>query len=139
MIRTYRNQKITQFFVSVLLLIGIYFFINTSIIQVVILLFIGFIGIAYNSKLLIDIKKDEGFYIFKTYSVITQREEFRISESQLTQIDYEANPLFNSHNLILKYEGTNGIINKKLYLNAAPWSELISDLSQIKKTIVNNV
>ncbi|SDX55762.1 hypothetical protein SAMN05216556_1468 [Aequorivita viscosa] len=81
---------------------------------------------------------NDGFYIFETYSIITQKEEIKISESQLIQILYNNDSIYNSHNLTLQYKGTNGVVHKKLYLNAEPWSELTSDLSRIKKTIANN-
>jgi len=101
--------------------------------------FIFFIGIAYSTKLLTNIKLNDGFYIFETYSIVTQKEEIKISESQLIEILYNSDFLFNSHNVIIKYNGENGVINKKLYLNAEPWSKLTSDLNRIKKTIANNV
>ena len=103
------------------------------------LAFILLIGIAYNSKLLTNIKNNEEFIIFETYSIITQKEEIKITKSQLTDIIYNSDSLFNSYNLIINYQGTNGIIKKKLYLNAEPWSELNSEISRIKKTIANHV
>jgi len=112
---------------------------DSDIIRIGMLVFILLIGIAYNTKLLTSIKKHDGFYNFEIYSIITQKEELKISESQLTEIIHSSDSLFNSHNLILKYNGPNGIINKKLYLNAEPWSDLTSELNQLKKTIANTV
>ncbi len=132
MIKRYRNQKIFQLAIGIVWLIGVYFFIDSDIIRIVMLAFVLFVGIAYNTKLLTNIKKTDGFYIFETYSIITQKEEIKISDSQLNAILYNTDSLFNSHNLILKYNGTNGVISKKLYLNAEPWSELTSELSRIK-------
>ncbi len=138
MIKKYRNQKIIRLTLTIIWLIGIYYFVDSDIIQIGMLVFIIFIGIGYSPKLLTNIKVNDGFYIFETYSIITQKEEIKISESQLIQILYNNDSIFNSHNLTLKYNGTNGVVYKKLYLNAEPWSELISDLSRIKKTIANN-
>ncbi len=118
--------------------IGIYYFVDSDIIQIGMLVFIIFIGIGYSPKLLTNLKMNDGFYIFETYSIITQKEEIKISESQLIQILYNNDSIYNSHNLTLQYKGTNGVVHKKLYLNAEPWSELTSDLSRIKKTIANN-
>ena len=137
MIKRYRNQKIIQLTIGIIWLIGIYFFVDSDIIRIGMLTFILFIGIAYSTKLLTNIKLNEGFYVFETYSIITQKEEIKVAESELTQILYN-NSFFNSHNLILKYDGTNGVISKRLYLNAEPWSELTSELNRIKKTIANN-
>ncbi|CAM3447598.1 hypothetical protein [Aequorivita lipolytica] len=139
MIKRYRNQKIVQLTIGIIWLFGIYFFVDYDFIRIGMLAFIFFIGIIYNTKLLTNIKMNNGFYFLETYSIITQKEEIKISESQIVQIIYKANSLFNSHNLVLKYNGTNGIIIKKLYLNAAPWSELTFELSQIKKSIAKNV
>lgn len=139
MIKKYRKQKIIQLTIGILWLIGIYFFMDSDIIRIGMLVFILLIGIAYNTKLLTSIKKHDGFYNFEIYSIITQKEELKISESQLTEIIHSSDSLFNSHNLILKYNGPNGIINKKLYLNAEPWSDLTSELNQLKKTIANTV
>ncbi|TXD68673.1 hypothetical protein ESV24_10935 [Aequorivita lipolytica] len=125
--------------IGIIWLFGIYFFVDYDFIRIGMLAFIFFIGIIYNTKLLTNIKMNNGFYFLETYSIITQKEEIKISESQIVQIIYKANSLFNSHNLVLKYNGTNGIIIKKLYLNAAPWSELTFELSQIKKSIAKNV
>jgi phage shock protein PspC (stress-responsive transcriptional regulator) len=132
LIKRYRNQKLIQFIIGIIWLIGIYFFVDSDIIRIGMVAFIFFIGIAYSTKLLTNIKLVDGFYIFETYSIVTQTEEIRISESQLTEILYNSDSLFNSHNLILKYNGTNGIVNQKLYLNAEPWSELTSDIIRIK-------
>ena len=139
MIKKYRKQKIIQLTIGILWLIGIYFFMDSDIIRIGMLVFILLIGIAYNTKLLTSIKKHDGFYNFEIYSIITKKEELKISESQLTEIIHSSDSLFNSHNLILKYNGPNGIINKKLYLNAEPWSDLTSELNQLKKTIANTV
>ena len=119
MIKKYKIQKLVQFSIGVLWLIGIYFFVESDILQIGMLDFILPIGIAYSTKLLTNIKKIEESYIFETYSIITQKEEIKISESQLTEILY-TNSLFNTHNLIIKYNGTNGIITKKLYVNTEP-------------------
>src|SRR5690606_5635385 len=127
-IKKYRKQKIFQLIIGVIWLVGIYFFVDSSIIQVGMFAFILFIGIAYSPKLLTNIKINDEFFIFETYSIITQKEDIKISESEITDVVYTANSLFNSHNLILKYNGKNGIISKKLYLNAEPWSKLTSDL-----------
>ena len=139
MIKRYRNQKLVQFIIGIIWLIGIYFFVDSDIIRIGMVAFIFFIGIAYSTKLLTNIKLNDGFYIFETYSIVTQKEEIKISESQLIEILYNSDFLFNSHNVIIKYNGENGVINKKLYLNAEPWSKLTSDLNRIKKTIANNV
>jgi len=139
LIKKYRKQKIIQLTIGILWLIGIYFFMDSDIIRIGMLVFILLIGIAYNTKLLTSIKKHDGFYNFEIYSIITKKEELKISESQLTEIIHSSDSLFNSHNLILKYNGPNGIINKKLYLNAEPWSDLTSELNQLKKTIANTV
>ncbi|MCP4055718.1 MAG: hypothetical protein GY739_22285 [Mesoflavibacter sp.] len=139
MIKRYRNQKLVQCIIGIIWLVGIYFFVDSDIIRIGMVTFIFFIGITYSTKLLTNIKISDGFYIFETYSIVTQREEIKISESQLTEILYNSDSLFNSHNLIIKYNGTNGLVNKKLYLNAEPWSQLTYDLNQIKKTIANNV
>ncbi|MEM0519473.1 hypothetical protein [Aequorivita flava] len=125
--------------IGIIWLTGIYFFVDSDIIRIGMLAFIFFIGIAYSTKLLTKIKLSDGFYIFETYSIVTQKEEIKISESQLTEIIYKSDLLFNSHNLILKYNGTNGVVTKKLYLNSEPWSELASELNRIKKTIANTV
>ncbi|WP_157418012.1 hypothetical protein [Aequorivita capsosiphonis] len=132
MIKKYKIQKLIQFSIGVLWLIGIYFFVDSDIIQIGMFAFILLIGIANSTKLLIKIKKNEGFLIFEIYSILTQKEEIRILESQLTEIRYYSNLFFNSHNLILKYNGTNGIVTKKLYMNAEPWSDLTSELKKIK-------
>lgn len=137
MIKKYKIQKLVQFSIGVLWLIGIYFFVESDILQIGMLAFILLIGIAYSTKLLTNIKKIEESYIFETYSIITQKEEIKISESQLTEILY-TNSLFNTHNLIIKYNGTNGIITKKLYVNTEPWSKLTSDLTQIKNFCEHN-
>ena len=139
LIKRYRNQKLVQFIIGIIWLIGIYFFVDSDIIRIGMVAFIFFIGIAYSTKLLTNIKLNDGFYIFETYSIVTQKEEIKISESQLIEILYNSDFLFNSHNVIIKYNGENGVINKKLYLNAEPWSKLTSDLNRIKKTIANNV
>jgi len=136
---TLANQKLVQCIIGIIWLVGIYFFVDSDIIRIGMVTFIFFIGITYSTKLLTNIKISDGFYIFETYSIVTQREEIKISESQLTEILYNSDSLFNSHNLIIKYNGTNGLVNKKLYLNAEPWSQLTYDLNQIKKTIANNV
>ena len=137
MIKKYRNQKIIQFTITIIWLIGIYYFVDFDIIQIGMIVFIIFFGIGNSPKLLTNIKLNDGFYIFETYSIITQKEEIKISESQLIQILYNNDSIFNSHNLTLKSNGTNGVVYKKLYLNAEPWSELTSDLIRIKKTIAN--
>ena len=139
MLKKYRNQKLIQLTLGILFLIGIYYTVDSDIIRIGMLGLFLIIGIAYNAKLLTNIRTENGFYIFETYSIITQREEIRISKSQLTEISYDNNSIFNSYNLILKHNGTNGVVNKKLYLNADPWSELIAELNRIKKTIANNV
>ncbi|SRX55299.1 hypothetical protein AEQU1_02321 [Aequorivita sp. CIP111184] len=77
----------------------------------------------------------DGFYIFETYSIVSQKEEFKISKTDISEILYR-NTLYI---LILKYNGTNGIMSKKLALNTEPWSDLNSEISRIKKTIFNNV
>jgi hypothetical protein len=133
LIKKYKKQKIVQLAIGLIWLIGIYFFVDSDIIRIGMLVFILFIGIAYSTKLLTNIKMNDGFYIFETYSIITKNEEIKISESQITDILFNTDSFFNSHNLILKYKGTNGIISKKLYLNAEPWSELTSELTRIKK------
>lgn len=135
MIKKYRIQKLDQFSIGVIWLIGVYFFVESNFIQIGMLVFILIIGIMYNAKLLVNIKKNDGFLIFETYSIITQKEEIKILESQLTEIRYNSNLFLNSHNLILKYEGTNGLITKKLYVNAEPWSELTSGLRLIKEIL----
>jgi hypothetical protein len=137
MIKKYRNQKIIQFTITIIWLIGIYYFVDFDIIQIGMIVFIIFFGIGNSPKLLTNIKLNDGFYIFETYSIITQKEEIKISESQLIQILYNNDSIFNAHNLTLKSNGTNGVVYKKLYLNAEPWSELTSDLIRIKKTIAN--
>ena len=139
MIKRYRNQKLVQFTIGIIWLIGIYFFIDSDIIRIGMVVFIFFIGIAYSTKLLTNIKLNDGFYVFETYSIVAQKEEIKISESQLTEIRYNSYSLFNSCNIIIEYNGKNGVVNKKLYLNAEPWSKLTSDLNRIKKTIANNV
>ena len=128
-----------QCIIGIIWLIGIYFFVDSDIIRIGMVAFIFFIGIAYSTKLLTNIKISDGFYIFETYSIVTQKEEIKISESQLNEILYNSDFLFNSHNVIIKYNGENGVVNKKLRLNTEPWSKLTSDLNQIKKTIANNV
>ena len=115
------------------------FFVDSDIIRIGMVAFIFFIGIAYSTKLLTNIKISDGFYIFETYSIVTQKEEIKISKSQLNEILYNSDFLFNSHNVIIKYNGENGVVNKKLRLNTEPWSKLTSDLNRIKKTIANNV
>ena len=139
MIKRYRNQKLVQFTIGIIWLIGIYFFIDSDIIRIGMVVFIFFIGIAYSTKLLTNIKLNDGFYVFETYSIVAQKEEIKISESQLTEIRYNSDSLFNSCNIIIEYNGKNGVVNKKLYLNAEPWSKLTSDLNRIKKTIANTV
>ena len=116
----------------------IYFFVDSDIIRIGMMTFILLIGIAYNAKLLTNIKTENGYCIFETYSIITQKEEIKIAESQLTEISYNIDSLLNSHNLILKHNGTNGSISKKLYINAEPWSELNAELSRIKKLFPTN-
>ncbi|UAB75664.1 hypothetical protein [Mesoflavibacter sp. SCSIO 43206] len=139
MIKRYRNQKLVQCIIGIIWLVGIYFFVDSDIIQIGMVAFIFFIGIVYSTKLLTDIKISDGFYIFETYSIVTQKEEIKISKSQLNEILYNSDFLFNSHNVIIKYNGENGVVNKKLRLNTEPWSKLTSDLNRIKKTIANNV
>lgn len=89
----------------------------------------------YNAKLLVNIKKNDGFLIFETYSIITRKEEIKILKSQLAEIQYSSNLFLNSHNLILKYDGRNGVITKKLFVNAEPWAELTADLKLIKEIL----
>lgn len=96
-----------------------------------------FIGIAYSTKLLTNIKKSDGCYSFDTYSIITQKEEMKIPESQLVDLQYYSDSYFKAYNFVLKYDGTNGIVTKKLYLNAEPNSELRSEINRIRKTIAN--
>jgi len=139
LIKRYRNQKLVQCIIGIIWLVGIYFFVDSDIIQIGMVAFIFFIGIVYSTKLLTDIKISDGFYIFETYSIVTQKEEIKISKSQLNEILYNSDFLFNSHNVIIKYNGENGVVNKKLRLNTEPWSKLTSDLNRIKKTIANNV
>ncbi|GGG60523.1 hypothetical protein GCM10010976_34100 [Bizionia arctica] len=97
-----------------------------------------FIGIAYSTKLLVNIKNSDGFYIFETYSIITQKEAIKISESQLVDLQFYSDSFFKSYNFVLKYDGTNGVVTKKFYLNAEPHSELRSEINRIRKTIANN-
>ena len=139
LIKRYRNQKLVQFIIGIIWLVGIYFFVDSNITRIGMVAFIFFIGIAYSTKLLTNIKISDEFYIFETYSIVTQKEEIKISESQLIEILYNSDFLFNSHNVIIKYNGENGVVNKKLCLNTEPWSKLTSDLNRIKKTIANNV
>ena len=139
MIKRYRNQKLVQCIIGIIWLVGIYFFVDSNMIRIGMVAFIFFIGIAYSTKLLTNIKISDGFYIFETYSIVTQKEEIKISKSQLNEILYNSDFLFNSHNVIIKYNGENGVVNKKLRLNTEPWSKLTSDLNRIKKTIANNV
>ncbi len=139
MIKKYRNQKLIQLTLGIIGLVFIGFFVDSHIIQIGMFAFILFIGIAYSSKLLTDIKQNDGFYTFETYSIITQKEEIKISESLLVDLQYYTDSFFKSYNLVLKYDGTNGVIKKRLYLNAESHSELRSEINRIRKTIANNV
>ena len=138
MINLYRKQKLVQLSLGIFFLIGIYFSLDYSILKIGLFVILLLIGIAYNSKLLTNIKRESGFYIIETYSIINKKEEMKISESKLADISYDNNSILKSHNLILRYNGANGIVVKKLYLNAEPWSELMTELIVIKKTIANN-
>lgn len=89
-------------------------------------------GIANNSKVLTNIKTEEEFYILETYSILTKKEELKIAKNQLDDIYFNPNTLLSSHNLIVKHTRTNGIVTKKLYFSAEPWSELASKINQLK-------
>lgn len=138
MIKRYRNQKLIQLTLGIIWLVFIGFSVDSHIIQIGMFAFILFMGIAYSTKLLTNIKQNEGYYVFETYSIITQKEEIKISESQLVDLQYYADSFFKSYNLVLKYDGTNGVITKRLYLNPEPRSELRSEINRIRKTIANN-
>lgn len=137
MIKKYRNQKLIQLTLGILWLVYIGFSVDSHIIQIGMFVFILFVGIAYSTKLLTNVKKSDGFYTFETYSIITQKEEIKISESKLVDLQYYTDSFFKSYNFILKYDGTNGVITKRLYLNAEPHSELRSEINRIRKTIAN--
>ena len=139
MIKKYRNQKLVHLILGVIWLIYIWYSVDSHIIQIGMLALIIFIGIAYSTKLLTNIKKSDGFYSFETYSIITQKEDMKISESQLVDLQYYSDSFFKSYNFVLKYDGTNGVVTKKLYLNAEPNSELRSEINRIRKTIANNI
>ncbi|WP_310991608.1 hypothetical protein [Aequorivita marina] len=135
MIKKYRNQKLRQLIFGIIWLVWIGVSVDSHIIQTGLFAFLLFIGIVYSTKLLTNIKKSDGFYSFETYSVIIQKETIKISESQLVDLQYYADSFFKSYNLVLKYDGTNGVITKKLYLNAGPHSELRSEINRIRQTI----
>lgn len=137
MIKKYRNQKLVQLILGIIWLIYIWYSVDSHIIQIGMLALIIFIGIAYSTKLLTNIKKSDGCYSFDTYSIITQKEEMKIPESQLVDLQYYSDSYFKAYNFVLKYDGTNGIVTKKLYLNAEPNSELRSEINRIRKTIAN--
>ncbi|WP_271393750.1 hypothetical protein [Aequorivita sinensis] len=138
MIKKYRNQKLVQLILGIIWLIYIWYSVDSHIIQIGMLALIIFIGIAYSTKLLTNIKKSDGCYSFDTYSIITQKEEMKIPESQLVDLQYYSDSFFKAYNFVLKYDGTNGVVTKKLYLNAEPNSELRSEINRIRKTIANN-
>ncbi len=137
MIKKYRNQKLVQLILGIIWLIYIWYSVDSHIIQIGMLALIIFIGIAYSTKLLTNIKKSDGCYSFDTYSIITQKEEMKIPESQLVDLQYYSDSFFKAYNFVLKYDGTNGVVTKKLYLNAEPNSELRSEINRIRKTIAN--
>ncbi|WP_417237474.1 hypothetical protein [Bizionia paragorgiae] len=122
---------------GIIWLIYIWYSVDSHIIQIGMLALIIFIGIAYSTKLLTNIKKSDGCYSFDTYSIITQKEEMKIPESQLVDLQYYSDSFFKAYNFVLKYDGTNGVVTKKLYLNAEPNSELRSEINRIRKTIAN--
>lgn len=136
LIKSYRNQKIIQLTVAVLWLIHIYFFVDSHIIQIGMFAFIILIAIAYSTELLTNIKQNEGYYIFETYSIITQKEEIKITESELNQIIFK-NRFFDSYNLTINYHGKNGVVKKRLYVNALPNSELKAEINRIIKIIAD--
>jgi len=137
LIKKYRNQKLVQLILGIIWLIYIWYSVDSHIIQIGMLALIIFIGIAYSTKLLTNIKKSDGCYSFDTYSIITQKEEMKIPESQLVDLQYYSDSFFKAYNFVLKYDGTNGVVTKKLYLNAEPNSELRSEINRIRKTIAN--
>ncbi|MBJ2175870.1 hypothetical protein JBL43_16570 [Aureibaculum sp. A20] len=112
LIKRYRKQKLIQLLIGSLALVVIYFFIDISSIHLILIAFVFILSIGYSTKLLTQIKIEDETYTFETYSIVTKKEEIKIHKSELSEILYKPDFLFNSHNLILKHCGTNGIIVK---------------------------
>ena len=114
---------------------GLYLIAETNIYGILIFVFTLIIGIAYNAKLLTAITSKDGVYTFETYSIISQKEEFKIPEAELLAIQYKNDSIFNSYNLVLIHKGKNGNVKKHLSLNAAPWSELTEEIIELQKNV----
>ncbi len=123
---------------GLLVITGLYLIAETNIYGILIFVFTLIIGIVYNAKLLTAITSKDGVYIFETYSIISQKEKFKIPEAELVAIQYNNHSIFNSYNLVLIHKGKYGNVKKQLSLNAPPWSELTGEIIKIQKSLTQN-